>query len=100
MNSAQQRRRPDPTGVISTKQEERLVQEGVAIGVCTRRFGGKAKTSLGGLLPPWLGLVSQQDSRWELRLYTFLFAACLAKVALFDNHVYEALTEIGAAHVG
>jgi len=34
MSSAQQKRRPDPlpTGVISTKQEEKLVQERVAIG--------------------------------------------------------------------
>lgn len=33
-------------------------------------------------------------------LGTFLFAACVGKVALFDSRVYEALTEIGAAHLG
>lgn len=29
-----------------------------------------------------------------------LFAACVAKIALFNNDVYEALAEIGAAHIG
>jgi len=33
-------------------------------------------------------------------LGTFLFAAGIAKVALFDGRVYEALTDIGTAHVG
>lgn len=33
-------------------------------------------------------------------LGTFLFAAGIARVALFDSRVYEALTDIGTAHVG
>jgi formate/nitrite transporter FocA (FNT family) len=31
---------------------------------------------------------------------TFLFAACIGRIALFDSSVYGALTEIGAAHLG
>lgn len=179
MNLAQQKRRPDPlpTGVISTKQEEKLVQERVAIGApvvyeTIRREGEEelrrpaAALAWSGLaaglsmgisfvteallaahLPhqAWTPLVSRagysigflivvlgrqqlftentltvilplmvrKDSvtfgrvlkLWAVVLSanllgTFLFAVCVAKIPLFDSHVYEALTEIGAAHIG
>jgi formate/nitrite transporter FocA (FNT family) len=31
---------------------------------------------------------------------TFLFALCLAKIALFDAHTQQCFTEIGASHIG
>lgn len=179
MSSAQQRRRPEPapTGVISTKQEEKLVQERVAIGApvvyeTIRREGedelrrpaaalawsglaaglsmgisfvteallaahlprqtwtpliSRAGYSVGFLivvlgrqqlftentLTVVLPLMLRKDSLTFARvlklwavvlsanlLGTFLFAECLAKFALFDSRVYDALREIGAAHIG
>jgi len=179
MSSAQQKSRPDslPSGVISTKHEEKLVQERVAIGApvvyeTIRREGedelrrpaaalawsglaaglsmgisfvteallaahlphqvwtplvSRAGYSIGFLivvlgrqqlftentLTVILPLMLQKDGRtfgrvlklWAVVLSanllgTFLFAACLAKIALFDTPVHEALMEIGAAHIG
>jgi len=179
MSSAQQKRRPEPgpTGVISTKQEEKLVQERVAIGApvvyeTIRREGedelrrpaaalawsglaaglsmgisfvteallaahlprqawtpliSRAGYSVGFLivvlgrqqlftentLTVILPLMLRKDSLtcarvlklWAVVLSanllgTFLFAACLVKFVLFDSHVYDALREIGAAHIG
>lgn len=179
MSTARQRQKLDstPSGVISTKLEEKLVQDRVAIGApvvyeTIRREGEDelqrpaaalawsglaaglsmgasfiAEALLTAHLPrePWVPLVSRfgyslgflivvlgrQQLFTEntltvilplmvrkdvatlarvLRLWavvltanlvgTFLFAACIGRIALFDSSVYGALTEIGAAHLG
>jgi formate/nitrite transporter FocA (FNT family) len=50
--------------------------------------------TLGRVLKLWIVVLSAN------LLGTFLFAACVGRVGLFDSRVYEALTEIGAAHLG
>jgi formate/nitrite transporter FocA (FNT family) len=60
-----------------------------------------------------LPLMLRKDSRtllrvlrlWAIVLFsnlvgTFLFALCVSRTALFDEKVYDALTEIGTAHIG
>ena len=168
---------PAPSGVISTKEEEKLVQDRVAIGApvvyeairregedelrrpaaalawsglaaglsmgisfvtealltahlphaswtpLVARFGysigflivilGRQQLFTENTLTVILPLMLRKDVRTFVRVLrlwavvltanlvgTLLFAACISHVALFDPHVYEALTEIGGAHLG